>query len=427
MNEVVFEGKYSEFKSILDAEIKEAAAGFVRIGYLLKVARDTDILSESGYLSVAEFAKAEYGLTKDIVSRYIAINDRYSEGGYSDMLQMKFAGYGVAKLAEMLTLPEEIAEQLPSDMTRREMQAIKKEYAEEKEISDLEVMMETPGPILRNNLEKALYEYFRVKEQFRVLYEEQLTYYGWRKDEVLEVLAPQGIANIRVRIPAVGRVMLVIDEEQESIVLTNMRTLEKEIYSWQDAGTALEALKMECMPMEEAYFVLYKEEMEQKEEVVPVQQVPEAVNVAKMVEKTECEEAPEEDVQIPGQMNVEDYPELMPEEVKKDDVSDNMSGSIGTDGADGEPEEDNGTDFVSEYNEVSGAPEDAGCEADNGEGESDFWREADTLMNKIREFMKLRNWGETIETEIVKKMYNDSVSLAAVFEQILKERANNEE
>lgn len=39
---------------------------------------------------IAEFAKAEYGLSKDIVSRYIAINDRYSEGGYSDRLQDKY-------------------------------------------------------------------------------------------------------------------------------------------------------------------------------------------------------------------------------------------------------------------------------------------------------------------------------------------------
>ena len=95
---------YKEYKASLDFEIKANAEGFVRIGYLLKVARDTNILEESGYKSVAEFAQAEYGLTKDVVSRFIAINDRYSIDGYSEKLLEKYEGYGVAKLQEMLTL-----------------------------------------------------------------------------------------------------------------------------------------------------------------------------------------------------------------------------------------------------------------------------------------------------------------------------------
>ena len=88
---------YREFKFAMDVEVKEAAAGFVRIGYFLKVARDTDVLANSGYKNVAEFAEKEYGLTKDIVSRYIAINDKYSEGGYSDRLQQRYMTFGVAR------------------------------------------------------------------------------------------------------------------------------------------------------------------------------------------------------------------------------------------------------------------------------------------------------------------------------------------
>ena len=64
MSEIIFQGNYSDFKLQMDIEIKEAAEGFVRIGYLLKVARDTNVLYESGYKSVSEFAKAEYGLSQ---------------------------------------------------------------------------------------------------------------------------------------------------------------------------------------------------------------------------------------------------------------------------------------------------------------------------------------------------------------------------
>ena len=57
--EMVRVGKYSDFKAAMDQEVRNVTQGFVRMGYLLKVARDTDILAESGYKTVAEFAKME--------------------------------------------------------------------------------------------------------------------------------------------------------------------------------------------------------------------------------------------------------------------------------------------------------------------------------------------------------------------------------
>ena len=41
------------------------AQGAVELGYQLKVARDTGVLQESGYSSMGEFARAEYGLRPD--------------------------------------------------------------------------------------------------------------------------------------------------------------------------------------------------------------------------------------------------------------------------------------------------------------------------------------------------------------------------
>ena len=80
---------YNSFKENLDRELMSEAESFVKVGYMLKVARDTNILTESGYKSVFEFAKAEYGLDTTMVSRYIGINDTYSVNGYSEMLEDK--------------------------------------------------------------------------------------------------------------------------------------------------------------------------------------------------------------------------------------------------------------------------------------------------------------------------------------------------
>ena len=136
---------YQEFKAATDREVYNQAEGFVRLGYLLRRAEDTDILSESGYKTVTEFAKAEYGLTETYVSRYININKRYSEGGYSDRLMERFQGFGLAKLADMLTLPDGVVEALPVEATRAQIQEVKREVARERQVSDLEILMEPSG------------------------------------------------------------------------------------------------------------------------------------------------------------------------------------------------------------------------------------------------------------------------------------------
>lgn len=79
MNELEEIRNYDEYKTALDKQMKETAEGFVRIGYLLKLARDTDILKWSAYTNVIEFDRVEYGLDKTMVSRFISINDRFSE------------------------------------------------------------------------------------------------------------------------------------------------------------------------------------------------------------------------------------------------------------------------------------------------------------------------------------------------------------
>lgn len=90
MNEVIEYRNYAEYKQELDTELKKTAEGFVRIGYLLKVARDTRILAESGYQNVVEFAKAEYGIDKTQVSRFMNINDNHRKSRHFMMLIRRF-------------------------------------------------------------------------------------------------------------------------------------------------------------------------------------------------------------------------------------------------------------------------------------------------------------------------------------------------
>lgn len=317
MEELQVKGTYSEFKEQLDTELKKSVESFVRIGYLLKIARDTEILYESGYLSVVEFAKAEYNLSKDQVSRFIAINDKYSVDGYSDKLQDKYEGYGVAKLAEMLTLPEAVADMIEPEMTRAEIQEIKREVKEEQEISDIEVMLEEKDKRLEDMklIQKFMYQYF---------YENRLDFIGMaaviqgefgttdqETEETLKVLAPSGIATKKVRIAGIGKLFLSIKGKENNLELVNVRTNEKEDIAWVSFLDDIEQI-YENGASKEDWERYYNEPFEAKKpEVAPVQQ--ENSHLAAEQEENHT------DNQIPGQMNVDDYPELQPEEERNVD------------------------------------------------------------------------------------------------------------
>lgn len=95
-----------EMKKRLEADLTGVTASFIRIGYTLRRIEDEELYERDGYSSVAEFARKEYGLSASTVSRFMAINKRYSIGGYSEKLAPEYAGLGSSKLSEMLALPD---------------------------------------------------------------------------------------------------------------------------------------------------------------------------------------------------------------------------------------------------------------------------------------------------------------------------------
>lgn len=325
MEELNVQKSYAEFKNALDTEFNTAAESFNRIGYLLKVARDTDILRESGYKTVAEFANAEYGLRKDDVSRFIAINDRYSENGYSERLAEKYRGFGRAKLQEMLSLPVEIADEIPVSTPKSVIQEIKKEYKEEQAITGIELMLEDENKEqqeMDNNLAKVLHQLLHDrKDLFKAV--EKIA--GMKNAEMLyDALAPSGVETHIVRIAGVGRFMLSITDLNDNLSLMEMRSANKESYEWYDAVMAVYSI-FENKKGKDLYFEIYGEPYEESK-VEPVQQEEPKAEIEKPVaekpeeeqtiepdtEETETAEA--EDVEVDVKEHSESIPEEEPEE-----------------------------------------------------------------------------------------------------------------
>lgn len=292
---------YEQFKKALDTELADQAAGFVRTGYLLKVARDTDILASSGYSTVAEFAKAEYGLSKDIVSRYIAINDRYSEGGYSDRLQDKYEGYGVAKLQDMLTLPIEVVDLISPKMTRKEIAEVKAEVKAEEAISPIEVALEGTD-VQQADMElcqKAIYKYAKDNpEKFKALVK-------WTKDgdseELESILAPSGIAVLASRPQGIGKVFTSFKGEGQPVDILAVKDNEKQTLSMDEYAAKVREVFALVADMPDAYEKTFgvapvqPENVPEKPENVPkksenVSETPKSEpKQPENVEKTECE------------------------------------------------------------------------------------------------------------------------------------------
>ena len=262
---------YQQYKQAMDTEIHKTTEGFVRIGYLLKMARDNaSILESSGYKDVVEFAQAEYHIDKTQVSRFIRINDRFSEGGNSDHLLDKYQEFGYAKLAIMLQLPDELNEILTPDFSKAEIQAVKEEYDEEQKITDLEVMMEGQEPAqvaMDSTIAKALHQLFRENpEKFIELH--RALQYGM--DEVLLVLAPSGNMIYNVRLQGIGRIAISLHEDSDTVDLVNLRDGELEKVPWTEVMKTLESMINPLHEPKSEWERIYGVTFPEKEEVAPV-------------------------------------------------------------------------------------------------------------------------------------------------------------
>jgi len=344
MNEITYQKSYQDFKQELDTEFRKTAEGFVRIGYLLKVARDTGVLEESPYNTVTEFAEAEYGLNSTSVSRFISINDRFAEDGYSNKLDSKYQGYGYAKLTVMLQLPDSLNEELSPEMTKREIETIKEEFDEEKKVSDIERIIEPSNPVAYN-LED-------VDERMELLYQTILALGEAEPElyikvaavdadnqlsELPRIMVPSDVKVYSIRVMGKGRMMLTLKEGSEEISIVNSRSGEKQTYGWADIAAAwiyAGVLQQDKTPIEK-----WEARYDKKWEIAPVQQTTEDISEPKKKtpkkkeskvtkakpDKKEPQKEAElieesiEDEQIEGQMNFEEAcPEIIPDATEND-------------------------------------------------------------------------------------------------------------
>ena len=280
---------YEEYKDQLDKALGEAVENFVIIGYLLRTAKeDPTILEGSGYNSINDMAKAEYGLDGSQVSRFISINERYGDG---PELLPQYRGFGQSKLSEMLSLPAAVAEELPQTITRAEIRELKEEIREEKKITDIEVA-----------IERAQYPDIDIWEEFFKDWAKKhpTEFIELRDDDLYECFRNKVLT---ARVPGEGKMALT--EDGESFTLTNMRDSSKHLMVISDFTSMVFELVQGDEPVP---FPFNKEQWEKltgetfpeekKEEIAPAQEEKPLTTAPETKEKPDKIEKPEPKAEV---------------------------------------------------------------------------------------------------------------------------------
>jgi len=112
-------------KMFIKTNIASAARSFIAVGFYLKCVRDKELYKEDGYESIWDFAKEEYGISKSTASRYMTMNDKFSENGNSPIIQKEYQAFDKSKLQEMMYLEDEQLQEVTPEFTVKDIRNLR--------------------------------------------------------------------------------------------------------------------------------------------------------------------------------------------------------------------------------------------------------------------------------------------------------------
>lgn len=117
---------YEEAKSIIQENLVSMKQSFIAVGYFLKHIRDNEMYKSDGYASIWEFAQDNYGIGMSAASRWMKMNDKFSQNGNSPVLDEQYRGFEKSQLQEMLYLDNKQLKEVKPDMTVKEIREVRK-------------------------------------------------------------------------------------------------------------------------------------------------------------------------------------------------------------------------------------------------------------------------------------------------------------
>lgn len=122
---------YSDAKKCLNSTIAASVRSLVAAGYYMKYIKDKEMYLQDGYKNIYEFAEDNYGIKASTATRWMQINDKFSQSGNSPHLKEEYRDFSKSKLQEMLYLTNEQLENVTPDMTVKEIRDTRSRGKEE--------------------------------------------------------------------------------------------------------------------------------------------------------------------------------------------------------------------------------------------------------------------------------------------------------
>lgn len=312
---------YQGKKEKIREELNRVAESFVLIGYELKQIDDNGLYKLDGYSTITEFAEKEYNLNQTATSRFISINEKYSDGS-SPKLLPKYEGYGYTKLSEMLTLSDEEMKLVTVQSTRAEIREIKlakkeaqtENYApahneENTDNTQSEEEFQEGNQFNIPEAEKLIIELFRDKSKRTVLNDLAAELRGkvWSKEleiKAAEIINPSGHYLFRLKF-----IIMIFEEESIKYSKFSGDTLQ---FTYRDF--VHDIFRVYDMELADPWVAFYGEpepvkEMKKPEIKKDRPKEPEKSVTDRVI--TQSKNETEDD--IPGQAKIDDYPEFQPE------------------------------------------------------------------------------------------------------------------
>ena len=159
---------YQEAKDILREKLDYMKRNFIAAGYYMKYIRDRELFREDGYESIWEFAEDNYGIKKSTASRWMSMNDKFSQGGNSPVLAEEFRGFEKSQLQEMLYLDDKQIEMVTPDMTVKEIREVRKPAEPARELKEPDETDREYIKAAARHLIKSLHDWFLADFMNRV-------------------------------------------------------------------------------------------------------------------------------------------------------------------------------------------------------------------------------------------------------------------
>lgn len=357
---------YIQSKNEIKQELGGIVKSFVRIGWQLTRIDKSEAYKHDGYNTIAEFAKAEYGMNPSGVSRFMKVYEKYSVPGDTPELQEQYKDFKFNNLVEMLQLPEEDQKIFHPTDKREDIRELR-DFNKENESNPMNLLDWKAAQNPEDKLRATIQEFFHEKKGLlNSLYSSEAYQTGNIK-EMSQIINPGDSMSYRKE-----TVFLMLHQENITVKIFNgeMKTI-----SWEQFFAYTQEIFAEAAAGNrtyENYFGIPEEaptpkpEQPQPEpatehsvrpepEIAPAQKSEQVENVENSVdnhtedqktalpekeepvleniqsdslsetpesqpkntEKSQETALPEPEPQIPGQDSIENHPEYMPKPVEE--------------------------------------------------------------------------------------------------------------